>query len=106
MGRGKYVAASVQIDTWAAEHNLKLLVDCIGRNGYGVMRHGALLHYKADSPLTYYAKSSRGVQVYPVARSRPLRSDILGFMTDHRLSDVGGTPGGLGDFLIGFAMTC
>ncbi len=27
-------------------------------------------------------------------------------MTDHRLSDVGGTPGGLGDFLIGFAMTC
>jgi len=27
-------------------------------------------------------------------------------MTDHRLSDVGGTSGGLGDFLIGFAMTC
>jgi hypothetical protein len=27
-------------------------------------------------------------------------------MADHRLSDVGGTPGGLGDFLIGFAMTC
>ena len=27
-------------------------------------------------------------------------------MTDHRLSDVGGTPGGLGDFLIGFAMAC
>jgi hypothetical protein len=27
-------------------------------------------------------------------------------MTDHRLSDVGGTPGGLGDFLIGFAMIC
>jgi hypothetical protein len=23
-----------------------------------------------------------------------------------RLKDVGGTPGGLGDFLIGFAMTC
>ena len=27
-------------------------------------------------------------------------------MADHRLRDVGGTPGGLGDFLIGFAMTC
>ena len=27
-------------------------------------------------------------------------------MADHRLSDVGGTPGGLGDFLIGFAMAC
>jgi hypothetical protein len=27
-------------------------------------------------------------------------------MTDRRLTDVGGTPGGLGHFLIGFAMTC
>ena len=27
-------------------------------------------------------------------------------MTEHRFSDVGGTPGGLGDFLIGFVMTC
>jgi len=27
-------------------------------------------------------------------------------MTDHRLNDVGGTPGGLGDFLIGFVMIC
>src|SRR3989442_1173184 len=27
-------------------------------------------------------------------------------MADHRLNDVGGTPGGLGDFLIGFIMTC
>src|SRR5712664_4966288 len=27
-------------------------------------------------------------------------------MADHRLSDVGGTPGGLGDFVIGFAMAC
>ena len=27
-------------------------------------------------------------------------------MTDNRLKDVGGTPGGLGDFLIGFAMAC
>ena len=27
-------------------------------------------------------------------------------MTDHRMGDVGGTPGGLGDFLIGFAMSC
>src|SRR5262245_18282420 len=27
-------------------------------------------------------------------------------MANHRMSDVGGTPGGLGDFLIGFAMTC
>lgn len=27
-------------------------------------------------------------------------------MADRRLSDVGGTPGGLGHFLIGFIMTC
>lgn len=27
-------------------------------------------------------------------------------MADHRFSDVGGTPGGLGHFLIGFAMSC
>src|ERR1700681_4012942 len=27
-------------------------------------------------------------------------------MTDNRLRDVGGTPGGLGDFVIGFAMAC
>jgi hypothetical protein len=27
-------------------------------------------------------------------------------MTDHRMRDVGGTPGGLGHFLVGFAMAC
>ena len=27
-------------------------------------------------------------------------------MADRNLSDVGGTPGGLGHFLLGFAMTC
>ena len=27
-------------------------------------------------------------------------------MTDRSLRDVGGTPGGMGDFLIGFAMSC
>jgi hypothetical protein len=27
-------------------------------------------------------------------------------MTEHRLSDVGGTPGGLGAFFLGFAMVC
>src|SRR5204863_8149316 len=27
-------------------------------------------------------------------------------MTDHRMSDVGGTPGGLGEFLMGFVMAC
>jgi hypothetical protein len=27
-------------------------------------------------------------------------------MTDRRFSDVGGTPGGLGHFLIGFVMAC
>ncbi|MGI8989205.1 MAG: hypothetical protein ACR2I2_06435 [Bryobacteraceae bacterium] len=27
-------------------------------------------------------------------------------MTDRRISDVGGTPGGLGHFPIGFVMTC
>jgi hypothetical protein len=32
--------------------------------------------------------------------------DILELMADRRFSDVGGTPGGLGDFLLGFALTC
>jgi hypothetical protein len=27
-------------------------------------------------------------------------------MADYRMGDVGGTPGGLGHFLLGFAMTC
>lgn len=27
-------------------------------------------------------------------------------MAEHRLSDVGGTSGGLGEFLVGFAMAC
>jgi hypothetical protein len=27
-------------------------------------------------------------------------------MADRRFSDVGGTPGGLGEFLLGFALTC
>ena len=31
---------------------------------------------------------------------------MLGLMADHRMSDVGGTPGGLGSFLLGFAMAC
>ncbi len=32
--------------------------------------------------------------------------DILVLMADRRFSDVGGTSGGLGDFLLGFALTC
>jgi hypothetical protein len=31
---------------------------------------------------------------------------MLGVMDDRRFSDVGGTPGGLGHFLLGFAMAC
>lgn len=31
---------------------------------------------------------------------------MLGHMEDRRLNDVGGTPGGLGKFLMGFAMCC
>lgn len=31
---------------------------------------------------------------------------MLGLMSDRRFSDVGGTPGGIGEFLIGFAMSC
>src|SRR5437870_4781624 len=27
-------------------------------------------------------------------------------MAERRLTDVGGTPGGIGEFLVGFAMTC
>jgi len=37
---------------------------------------------------------------------RPNAGDILSLMEDHKMSDVGGTPGGLGSFLMGFAMTC
>lgn len=33
-------------------------------------------------------------------------SAILRFMANRSLSDVGGTPGGLGEFVMGFAMTC
>ena len=33
-------------------------------------------------------------------------SDILELMSERQMSDVGGTPGGLGHFLIGFAMAC
>jgi hypothetical protein len=33
-------------------------------------------------------------------------SDILNRMENHSLSDVGGTPGGLGHFLLGFVMAC
>src|SRR6266567_3034646 len=32
--------------------------------------------------------------------------DILGRMAERQMSDVGGTPGGLGNFLIGLAMAC
>lgn len=31
---------------------------------------------------------------------------MLELMADRNLSDVGGTPGGLGHFLLGFIMTC
>lgn len=31
---------------------------------------------------------------------------MLGFMVDHRFNDVGGTSGGLGEFLLGFALAC
>ncbi len=33
-------------------------------------------------------------------------SAILRFMANRSLSDVGGTSGGLGEFVMGFAMTC
>jgi hypothetical protein len=32
--------------------------------------------------------------------------DMLKLMADRRFSDVGGTSGGLGDFLLGFALVC
>jgi hypothetical protein len=35
-----------------------------------------------------------------------LKSDILELMADRNFADVGGTPGGLGHFLLGFIMTC
>ena len=41
-----------------------------------------------------------------IARRRGVPSDILGNMEERRLSDVGGTPGGLGHFLMGFVMAC
>jgi len=31
---------------------------------------------------------------------------MLGLMAERKMSDVGGTSGGLGSFLLGFAMTC
>jgi hypothetical protein len=43
-----------------------------------------------------------------MARAAPTRASsvILVFMADRGLSDVGGTPGGLGHFLMGFVMAC
>jgi hypothetical protein len=38
--------------------------------------------------------------------ARHRRSVILNPMEDRNLSDVGGTPGGLGHFLMGLAMAC
>jgi hypothetical protein len=32
--------------------------------------------------------------------------DILSYMADHSLRDVGGTPGGLGSFVIGLILAC
>lgn len=39
------------------------------------------------------------------ARGAP-RSDILEYMSDRNFRDVGGTPGGLGSFLIGLILAC
>ena len=43
---------------------------------------------------------------YQSDRPKAGTGDILGLMADYRMGDVGGTPGGLGHFLLGFAMTC
>jgi hypothetical protein len=42
----------------------------------------------------------------PSLRFRRGGSDILGVMDNRRVSDVGGTPGGIGHFVIGFVMAC
>jgi len=41
-----------------------------------------------------------------VAEVCPRASDTLNLMADRELRDVGGTPGGLVSFLVGFAMVC
>jgi len=46
-----------------------------------------------------------GIFFYLCDRRLPV-CDILELMADRRFSDVGGTSGGLGDFLLGFALTC
>jgi len=45
-------------------------------------------------------------QVLPRRRPSARRSVILGLMAEHDLRDVGGTPGGLGHFLMGLVMAC
>jgi hypothetical protein len=40
------------------------------------------------------------------AERQARRRDILLLMADRSMRDVGGTPGGLGHFLLGFAMAC
>ena len=37
---------------------------------------------------------------------RSWHCDMLEWMADRRFTDVGGTAGGLGDFLLGFALVC
>ena len=48
----------------------------------------------------------RQVQDTTRGRIATLGFDILAIMAERRFSDVGGTPGGIGHFLIGFAMAC
>src|SRR5439155_13256764 len=47
----------------------------------------------------------RGLVRFNLRRACIVHSGIE-FMADRSLSDVGGTPGGLGDFVIGFIMIC
>ena len=49
---------------------------------------------------------ARGLFFCACDRRRAGFRDILELMADRRFNDVGGTSGGLGDFLLGFALTC
>src|SRR5580700_12351118 len=65
-------------------------------------------HLLLNCTILYFGGAARdGHPVHPPARCENCRIPvILEFVAERGLNDVGGTPGGLGKFLIGFVMTC
>jgi hypothetical protein len=70
------------------------------------MCDGSLLRNQVETHSQQGDNNAHKALWYPTRGPFRLLSGILGLMEDRNLSDVGGTPGGLGHFLMGFAMAC